>query len=171
MEEEKKKENSLYRKWWFWLILLAIICVTSFTMVMLKAFNTIKGEIGDLALEIQGIYEDATVYSSAGSNTLFIELRNWDNEYSDRLAKIIDTVKTKVNNNKLSGYNKFVTLAYIQSNEKKEALIIRTSYSLPDFVKNEEDSKSYILFDEYQKLFNTLDKTMDSYTGLFNSIY
>lgn len=170
-KEKQKKEKTFYKKWWFWVIILAIVIVIGTTIIMAMAFNVIKGETGDLALEIHKINKDAIVYSSAGDDTLFIELRNWDNKYSNQLEKIISIIKNKVNNNELSMYNKFVTLAYMESSNKKDALIIRTSYSLPNFVKDEEDSKSYIIFEEYQSLYNTLNETMDGYTSLFNSIY
>lgn len=170
-KEKQKKEKNFYKKWWFWVIILVITIVIGLTIIIAIAFSIVKGEIEDLALEIQEIYEDATVYSSAESNTLFIELRNWNSQYSNELEKIIKTVKTKVNNNELSMYNRLVTLTYMESNEKEEALIIRKSYSLPDFVKNEKDSKSYIIFEEYKNLYDTLNKTMDGYTSLFNSIY
>ena len=170
-KEETKKEKEFYKKWWFWLILLAIIIVIGFILILVMAFNIVKGDVKDLALEIHKVYKDATVYSSAEGNTIYIELRKWDNKYSNELGKIINIVKTKVNNNELSMYNKFVTLAYIKSNGNEEELLVKTVYSLPDFVKDENSSKTYIVFEEYEKMYDTLNKTMDSYTGLFNSIY
>lgn len=170
-KEIPKKEKEFYKKWWFWLILLAIVIIIGFTIIMIVAFNTIKGEVGDLAIEIQEIYEDATVYSSAGSNTLFIELRNWDNQYANQLSEIIKAVKTRINNNELSLYNELVTLSYIKSAEKEEVLLIREAYSLPDFTQDNTNTKEYILYTEYKDLYNVLSNTWDGYTNLFNSIY
>ncbi len=163
--------KEIIKKWWFWLILLGIIIVIGFTIIMMMAFNMIKGEVGDLAIQIQNIYEDATIYASAGNNTLILELDNWNNNYSDELSRMIEIVKNKINNNELKSYSKFVTLAFIENNGKENALLVKTTYNIPEFTKNEEESKPYILFDEYQKLFDTYDKAMEGYTGLFNSIY
>lgn len=171
-EKETKKEKTFYKKWWFWVIVLAIVIIIAFTILMTRAFDLVKGEIGDLSIEIKNISENATVYSPSGRGILYIELRNWSSDNnSDELKQIIETVKRKVNNQELHGYEKFVTLAYLESSNKKEALIMRTSYNLPDFTKDKEDSKNYIIFEEYESLFNTLSETMDGYTGLYNSIY
>lgn len=163
--------KDLVKKWWFWLIILAIVIVLSLTTIILMGYGLIKGETGDLAIEIQGIYEDATVYSSAGGNTLVVELRNWDNQHSEELSKIINTVKTRLNNNQLSSYNKLVTLTYLESNNKEEVLFMKTTYNIPDFVKDEANTKTYIAYEEYENLFGTLNNTMNGYTSLFNSIY
>lgn len=161
--------KNLIKKWWFWLTLLAIVIVIGFTIIMIMAFNMDKGEIGSLAIEIQNVYEDATIYTSAGSNVLVLELNNWDNGNNDKLSQIINIVKTKVNNNELQSYTKFVTLAYIKSSGKENVLYIRTEYNLPDFI--EKNKKEYIKFEEYQSLYDTLKTTMNGYTDLFNSIY
>lgn len=171
-EKETKKEKDFYKKWWFWAIILVIVIIITFTILMIEAFDLIKGEIGDLSTEIKNISENATVYSSSGRGILYIELRNWSNDKnSNELRQIIETVRRKVNNQELHGYEKFVTLAYLESNNKEEALIMRTAYNLPDFTKDEDNSKNYIIFEEYEALFDTLSETMDGYTGLYNSIY
>lgn len=167
--EKEKKE--IYKKWWFWIIILAIVIIISFTLIMLKAFNIVKGETGELAIEIQNIYEDATVYSSAGGRTLIVELRNWHNEYTDELNNIINVIRNRIKNGELQSYEELVTLSYIESSDKEEALFIRMSYSLPDFIQNKAETKEYIVFEEYEELFDTLNQTMDGYTGLFNSIF
>lgn len=163
--------KELIKKWWFWVIILAIVIVFGFITIVLMGYGVIKGEIGDLAIEIQNIYKDATIYSSVGSNTLVVELRNWDNQHSEELGKIINTIKTRINNNQLSSYNKFVTLTYLESNNKEEVLFMKTTYNIPDFVKDEVNTKTYIAYEEYESLFGTLNKTMNGYTNLFNSIY
>lgn len=161
--------KDLIKKWWFWVILLAIVIVIGFTVIVIIGFNIVKGDFGELAIEIQEIYEDATIYSSAGNNTLVLELNNWDNEYNNKLSQIINIVKTKVNNNELQAYTKFITLSYIKSSEKENVLFVKTTYNLPDFT--EENTKDYIDFEEYQNLYKTLNKTMNGYTNLFNSTY
>lgn len=167
----EKKEKNFYKKWWFWVIILIIIIIISFTVMMMKAFDTVKGEAGDLAIEIQNIYDDATVYTSAGSNSLVIELKNWNTEYTNQLSQIINAVKTRINNGELQSYTKLITLTYLESNNKEEALFTKMVYNIPEFTQDEEETKEYIIFEEYENLFNTLSQTMDGYTGLFNSIY
>lgn len=161
--------KDIIKKWWFWLIILAIIIVIGITIIMLKAFDMALGEVEKLAIEIQNIYEDATIYSSAGENTLVLELNNWSNSNTEELNKIINTVKNKIKDNKLQSYSKFVTLAYLESSNKENVLFIKTTYNLPDFTKEEE--LEYIMFSEYQDLYKTLSNTMDGYTNLYNSIY
>jgi len=156
MEETKKLK--LYQKWWFWVIILAIVIIGAIS-IMAMTFNSKKSEISDLAIQIQEIHKDAIVYSSKENKTLFIELRNWSNKNSNELGKIIDIVKN-TGKNKLSMYDKFVTLAYLESNDKKESLIVKNTYSLPDFIQDKENSNSYILFDEYQELFDTYSNAM-----------
>ena len=149
--------------------MLGIVIVIGFTIIMIMAFNMIKGEVGDLAIQIQDIYEDATIYSSAGNNTLVLELDNWKNEYSDKLPKIIEVVKNKINNNELQLYSKFVTLTFIESGGKGNVLFVKTIYNLPDFTN--EVTNEYIDFEEYQSLNDTLNKTMSGYTNLYNSLF
>lgn len=171
MSTNVDNSKSIYKKWWFWLILLAIVIIISFTIIMTKAFSVIKSEVGDYAVEVQEIYEDATIYTSAGNNNLVIELRNWNNDYDDKLSQIINITKNKINNGELSLYNKLITVSYIESNNKNEVLFVKMEYNLPEFSQNEEETREYIDFEEYQQLFSTLDETTDSYTELFNNIY
>lgn len=171
MSTNVDNSKSIYKKWWFWLILLAIVIIISFTIIMTKAFSVIKSEVGDYAVEVQEIYEDATIYTSAGNNNLVIELRNWNNDYDDKLSQIINITKNKINNGELSLYNKLITVSYIESNNKNEVLFVKMEYNLPEFSQNKEETREYIDFEEYQQLFSTLDETTDSYTELFNNIY
>lgn len=170
-EKETKKEKNFYKKWWFWVIILAIIIIVCFTTIIILGFSIVLDEVGKLAIDIQSIYEDATVYSSAGENTLVIELRNWSNDNAEELNQIIDTVKSRINNGQLQSYAKLITLAYLESNDTPEVLFIKNEYNIPEFTQIENYSKTYILYSEYQDLYNTLNETMNSYTGLFNSIY
>ncbi len=149
------------KKWWFWVIILLIVIIIAFIAIMAMAFKSIQDEVWELASEIQDVYSDATVYASGGKNTLVLELNNWSNDYSSELSQIIDIVKGKIQNNKLQQYSRFITVAYLESNKKKDALLIRTTYKIPEWV--EETKVEYVLFDEYKSLF-------DNYTNLFNSI-
>jgi len=153
--------KDLIKKWWFWIIVLLIVVVIAFVIIMGMAFNSIQDEVWELASEIQDVYSDATVYASGGKNTLVLELDNWSDEYSSELSQIIEIVKRKTQNNELQQYSKFVTLTYLESNNKKNSLFLKTTHKIPEWI--EEDKANYILFEEYQDMF-------DRYTDLFNSI-
>lgn len=163
----EKEKVAIYKKWWFWIIILAIVIVISFTLIMWKAFSTAFDEISVLAIDIQNVYEDATVYTSAGNNTIFIELRNWSNDYSDKLNEILDIVKTKIDNGGLQQYSKFITLAYLTSSETED-LLIKHTYNIPSFTEVEE-IKQYISFSEYQELYDSYDDSMQLLNSIFSN--
>lgn len=171
MSNQVEKEVSILKKWWLWLIVLAIVIIIAFTTIMIKAFSIVKDEIGSLAIDVQSIYEDATIYTSAGENTIIIELRNWSNDYAEELNQIINIVKSKISNGELQQYSKLVTLTYLKSNDIEEVLFIRDTYNLPQFTKDEQETKRYIAFEEYEDLLNTFDDTVEGYGDLFNNIY
>ena len=161
--------SKVLEKWWFWLILSIIIITLLITISIIVVINGQVNEIKGLTSEVQGIYDKAEIYLSADKKTLILELNDWDNDYEEQLSEIINLLKSKINNDELQTYNKFVTLTYLNSNEQKNVLYIKQTYTLPNFVL--EDTKEYIDFEEYKDLYNTLDNTMDSYTNLFNDIY
>ena len=150
----EKEKIAIYKKWWFWLIILAIVLIISFTLIMWKAFSTAFDEVSVLAIDVQNVYEDATIYTSAGDNTIIIELRNWSNDYSEELNEIVGIVKSKINNGELQQYSKLITLTYLESNNIEEALFIKDEYNIPEFTQAEE-TKQYIVFDEYETLINS----------------
>lgn len=161
--------SKVLEKWWFWIILSIIIITLLITISIIVVINGQVNEIKGLTSEVQGIYDKAEIYLSADKKTLILELNDWDNDYEEQLSEIINLLKSKINNDELQTYNKFVTLTYLNSNEQKNVLYIKQTYTLPNFVL--EDTKEYIDFEEYKDLYNTLDNTMDSYTNLFNDIY
>lgn len=161
--------SKVLEKWWFWVILSIIIITLLITISIIVVINGQGNEIKGLTSEVQRIYDEAEIYLSADKKTLILELNNWDNDYEEQLSEIINLLKSKINNNELQTYNKFVTLTYLNSNEQNNMLYIKQTYTLPDFVL--EDTKEYIDFEEYKDLYNTLENTMDSYTNLFNDIY
>lgn len=154
MSRHTETKDSILKKWWFWLILLMIVVVIAFVVIMWRAFSIVLDEIGTLAIDIQNIYEDATVYTSAGDNTIIIELRNWNDDYSDELEKIGQTVKSKINRGELSSYSKLVMITYIEVDNIEEALFVRSEYDIPEFEMIQE-SQQYIVFDEYENLLNS----------------
>lgn len=151
----EKEKVAIYKKWWFWLMILAMVLIISGTLIIMKGFSIVLDEIGTLAIDIQNIYEDATVYTSAGDNTIIIELRNWNDDYSDELEKIAQTVKSKINRGELSSYSKLVMITYIEVDNIEEALFVRSEYDIPEFEMIQE-SQQYIAFDEYENLLNSL---------------
>lgn len=162
----EKEKVAIYKKWWFWLIILAIVIIISGTFIIMKGFSIVLDEVSSLAIDVQNIYEDATIYTSAGDNTIVIELRNWDNDYVETLNKIIETVKNKINNGELQQYSKLMTLTYLTSNETED-LFIRDVYNIPDFTKAEE-TKQFIAFSEYQELYNNYEDSMQLLDSIFN---
>ena len=72
-EKETKKEKTFYKKWWFWLIILAIVIAIGFTIIMAMAFEYARGGIHQVAFDVQSIDDEATVYSSAGENTIIVD--------------------------------------------------------------------------------------------------
>lgn len=163
----EKEKVAIYKKWWFWLMILAMVLIISGTLIIMKGFSIVLDEIGTLAIDIQNIYEDATVYTSAGDNTIIIELRNWDNDYSDKLNDIIDIVKAKIDKGELSQYSKLITLAYLTGSETED-LLIKHTHSIPDFTEAEE-TKQYIAFSEYQELYNNYEDSMKLLNSIFNN--
>lgn len=162
----EKEKVAIYKKWWFWLIILAIVIIISGTFIIMKGFSIVLDEVSSLAIDVQNIYEDATIYTSAGDNTIVIELRNWDNDYVETLNKIIEAVKNKINNGELQQYSKLMTLTYLTSNETED-LFIRDIYNIPDFTKAEE-TKQFIAFSEYQELYNNYEDSMQLLDSIFN---
>lgn len=162
----EKEKVAIYKKWWFWLIILAIVIIISGTFIIMKGFSIVLDEVSSLAIDVQNIYEDATIYTSAGDNTIVIELRNWDNDYVETLNKIIEAVKNKINNGELQQYSKLMTLTYLTSNETED-LFIRDVYNIPDFTKAEE-TKQFIAFSEYQELYNNYEDSMQLLDSIFN---
>ncbi len=165
---EEKKEKKLFVKWWFWLILLAIVIIVGLTIIMVMAFNLTRGEADVLSTKIQSIHEDAKIYNSIMDRTLILELNNWDNQDNEKLEKIFGIMKEEISEGKLQSYDRLITLSYIKSSSKDDALFIKQIYILPSFVN--ESTIEYVNFNDYQSMYNTLNKTMDGYTNLFNSI-
>ena len=164
MENEKK----LYQKWWFWIVLLIIIFAIGIIIIVQEAFSFLKTT--DLEKEVKEICKDATLYSSITSNTLFLELHNFETDYNmSQLVKINELIKTKIENGELIGYNKLITMSYINSNGKNEVLISRTEDDLNSFELKSE--LRYIDFEEYNNVCSKLNEVMDSYTGLFESTF
>jgi hypothetical protein len=161
-------EKKFYEKWWFWVAISIMAISLAFTVVMTLAFNMAVGEIQGLTDEMQKIYSNAKVYTSAEKSTLILELNNWDND-TDKLKEMLRILKEKLDDNELNTYTKLITISFINSSGNKEVLCVKQEYQLPNF--NKESERQYIDFGEYKRIYNTLDKTVDNYNDLMNLIY
>ena len=155
MEEKKetKKANNFYQKWWFWICIVLVAIIISFTAIMMVGYNMAAGGIGKVAMTIQSIDSEATVYSSAGGNTVIVEIPNYtDATKEDKKASIIKNIQTFASNNgELSNYSKFILITKMNSDNKQDYFYFTDVYSLPDMTKDTTTSKSYIDFIELTK--------------------
>ena len=164
----KKKEKGLYKKWWFWLILLAIVIVIGFTTIMVMALNIATGGIHEVALAVQKIDSEATVYTSAGGNTIVIEIPNYSDDtkkYKEEAIKILIKGYTG-ENGILSNYSKAILCEKINSDDNIKDYFLSTKiYTLPDMTQDIDNSDVYIDFIEYtKKSLNTTSTTNNSTT-------
>lgn len=145
--------KDIIKKWWFWVVILAIVIAISFTIIMLVAFNTATGGINEVAMRVQEIDNDATLYSSAGGNTVIVEIPNYtDNTKKDKVDKIKNTIKEYSNNNNiLSNYSNFILIRKINSDDKKDYFYNTNVYNLPSMIEDIEKGKTYIDFLEFTK--------------------
>lgn len=152
MEETKKLK--LYQKWWFWLILLAIAIVLGITIIMVEALIITTGGIHKVAKAVQSIDNEATVYTSAGGNTIIIEIPNYsDKTKKDKEEEIEKTLKKYADKNGiLSNYSKAILCEKINSDDNIEDYFISTKvYSLPKMNQEIDSGNVYIDFIEYTK--------------------
>mgnify|MGYP005796093057 CR=1 FL=1 len=154
VEEEAKKEKAFYQKWWFWLIILAISVVVGFIIIMGIAFNFVTTGINEVALSIQKIDNEATVYTSAGQNTIVIEIPNYTDETKkDKEEAIISLLKEYSSDSEtLSDYSKVILCEKINSdNNIKNYFLTTKVYLLPNMNEDVEQEEIYIDFVEYTK--------------------
>lgn len=163
MEEKvTKKEKNFYKKWWFWLIILVIIIVISFTTIMGIAFHTATSGINEVALAIQNIDSESTVYTSVGENTIIVEIPNYtDNSKKYKVEEIVNIIKEYANNGILGNYSKAILCEKMNSDQNiKDYFLLTKTYSLPSMVENEKEGDIYIDFVEYTK--QTLNSSQGS---------
>ena len=145
--------KELIKKWWFWLIIVIIVAIIGFTAIMVVALNITTGGIHKVAKVVQNLDNDATVYTSAGGNTLIIEIPNYSDDtkkYKEEM--IIEAIKQATGKNGvLQGYSKVIICERINSDEIKDYFITNKVYSLPDMTLNTEEGSIYIDFVEYTK--------------------
>lgn len=153
-ENEVKKEKTFYKKWWFWVIVLAIVAVIGVTIVMTIAFNIATGGINEIALSVQSIDDEATVYTSAGGNTIIIEIPNYTDDTKEYKKEAIESLlKGYTGEDRiLSNYSKAIICTKINSEDNIQDYFLSTTvYSLPSMTEDIEQGNVYIDFIEYTK--------------------
>lgn len=165
-ENEVKKEKAFYMKWWFWLIALLIVAVIGFTIIMITAFNIATGEINEVALSVQNIDDEATVYTSAGGNTIIIEIPNYTDDTKKYKKEAIEILLKGYASEDgiLSNYSKAIICTKMNSdNNIQDYFLSTTVYSLPNMTQEIEQSDIYIDFVEYTKqTLSTTNSTTNS---------
>ena len=157
----------MLKKWWFWTI-IGLSCLV-IVLVGVIIFNNSSKDIA-LNKEISLIYPESETSVSKDNGTIIIELHHYSNEENtEQLSQIMQVIREKKESGELQGYKKFKTITYMDNDEKKEYMVMIDTVDIDTFTK--EESTSYILFEEYQSLYSTLEETMDSYSRLFNSVY
>ncbi len=168
---EEKKEKKFYKKWWFWVVLLAITIVVGVTITIVTALFITTTGIHEVARTVQNIDNEATVYTSAGGNTLIVELPNYtDDTKKYKLEAIENALKVYAEENGiLHNYSKAVVCEKINSSEDNiENYFIATKvYSFPDMTEDKEAGDVYIDFIEYTK--KSLNSTSNNNSTISNN--
>lgn len=158
MEKEKTK---LYQKWWFWVVLLIIVLIIAVSIVLVVSIKqATENGLSGIAYQIQQVYDDATLYGSAGENTLILELKHYNSEEQKTLKGIFDIIKENYDT-ELNSYSKLIVFTFLDSDEQNNNLLLVRTVSLPDL--KTLDELEYIDYSIYEN-------TMNNYTNLFNSI-
>lgn len=165
-EKEEKKEKTFYKKWWFWLIILAIVIVIGFTIIMMMGFQYARGGIHRVAFDVQSIDEEATVYSSAGGNTIIVEIPNYTDDSKLEKKEAIETVLKNYasEGNVLSDYSKAIICIKINSNtdNAEDYFLTFDVYELPSMHKQTDLGSVYIDFVEYTRQTLSSDATSNT---------
>lgn len=163
---DEKKEKTFYKKWWFWLIMLIMVIIIGFSSVMLYALSIATKGINEVALKVQKIDSEATVYTSVGGNTIAIEIPNYSDDTKKHKEEAIKTLIKDYakDNGVLSNYSKAILCEKINSDDNIKDYFLSTKiYTLPDMTQDISSSDIYIDFIEYtKKSLNTTPTTNDN---------
>lgn len=161
MEENKVK---LYKKWWFWVCIVIVTIIISFTIIMIVGYNMAASGIGRVARAIQSIDTEAVVYSSAGDNTVVVEIPNYkDDVKKDKKENIINSIKSFTKkNSELNTYSKFVLITKTGTDDNPEYFCSTTIYNLPDMTENSVLSKTYVDFVEITKVYASISSSSNN---------
>ncbi|MCI9245561.1 MAG: hypothetical protein HFJ30_00165 [Clostridia bacterium] len=160
----EKEQTSLLKKWWFWtIIVLTTLCIVLIYLLFAKKDN-LTANTNDIISQIRKISNQSILYIS--NDTLLIYAEHF-NGVEGELEEIMNFVKDN-RTSIFKDYNKLITISLID-NSKDEYLILKQELNLFDFSLTSD--KTYIDFEDYKKLFNKYEGTMEDYTDLFTSIY
>lgn len=155
----------MLKKWWFWTIILLIISIISFATLVGIAFISNKDDYW-LNKKIHEIYDNSNVYTSKNNTTIFIEFHYFDNDKnSEQLKEIIQFIKKEKANYNLENYDTLKTISYLINDDNEEAIAIIETVDLN--TSTIEETCTFILFEEYEKLYNSFESSME----FLNSIY
>lgn len=152
---KEEKQTKLYQKWWFWVCIVLLALIVSFVIIMLIDFYFSTNGINEVAQAIQEIDNEATIYTSAGNNTIVVEIPN-GNEINGKQAENIGyTIKKYVDNGTLSNYSKFIVI--IKTTLSDKINIYTSTYELSNMSCIENNS--YInTNDIVETFYNNLNK-------------
>lgn len=103
----------------------------------------------DLSKQINDLLGSSSVYYSADGTSMFIEIRNWDNENNEKLQEVIKILRNDVQKNNI----KLITITtYINDNSKNNYLVIRNMYDTER--GNIGEQETYIDFDTVSNAVN-----------------
>lgn len=132
--------KELIKKWWFWLISLGIIISIGITIIMVIALKMTTEGIHKVAYAIQSIDEGATVYSSAGNNTIIIELTSDASDVRQQVENEIKNFSEK--DGELQHYSNLII--YIPFNYNTTSYLVKNVYKLPSMEQDISKEKIYI---------------------------
>jgi ribosomal protein S17 len=152
MEENKVK---LCKKWWFWVCIVLLALIVSFVFIMMVGFKIATSNINKVAKIIQNIDSETTVYSSAGNNTVVVEIPNYKNETKkEKKEDILNSIKTLAKKGgELETYSKFILITKTGTDNNPEYFYSTAIYNLPDMTENSTLSKTYVDFVEITKVY------------------
>ena len=143
----------MVKKWWFWLMLVIIVIIICMTMLFMKVFAIVEGEVENLSEDIHKAYRYANVYSSAEGDTLVIELRNWNTDYADTLNQIVSIIRQRIDEGQLDSFTKLRILTYLNSGDGQENIFISYTSSLPDFIPDNTQTRQYVSWEDYEDMY------------------
>ena len=156
--EEKRK---VYQKWWFWVCIVLLALIVGFVIIMAIAFSTVTSGISGVAMQIQNISDNATLYSSAGDNILILQIDHFDKLKDGDLKEMINTIKDN-SSTTFESYSKFIILNYIDVENQENPMLLVKEYSMPDLKETKE--LTYVDFNLYEE-------AVEGYGDLFNQKY
>lgn len=153
------------------LFIILIIAITAFVSIKIYSSNSDeewnivntsassedddKDAIKELELEVQAVYKNSIIYTSANEKILVLELKNCNNDNISKLTQILDIIEEKAKEFKT--YNKLITRAYFND---ESGMYMEDEIILSNFERQE--SKKFVNYDDFEKLYNDYKNVMDT---------